>query len=1085
MRILIDARPCQSGSAFGGIGRYALNFIKNIITQSPSDEFHILLSDHLLIDHNLIRLSLSEYIAPSRFHVFYPPKDAVFFPRSREELIIFSEEIFIKYVQSIQPDVFLITSLVEGLDCPFICCPVPGVKTGAILYDLIPFHHPEEYLKDKRVAQHYYYKIKQLTRCDFLLAISSWSAIEFNETFADLNIPVTNISSGVSDFFRKLPGDNDSRIVLSEKFSLDTTKRILLYVSSFDKRKNHEQLIKAYSSLEESDIERTQLCIVGNGSAEIYSSLLRHGSAAARNHIVFTGKISDDELLLLYNTSYCLVFPSLYEGFGLPVLEAYKCSLPAICSKTTSLIEAAGTEDAFFDPCDTGSITKKIKRVLDDYDLYQRLKSHAVTHASKFTWQKTAITAWSAIRKQYEVKIDSHLHPKKTSNALDIKRFIINKVRHHGGLGIDAAIQLAPSLCSYLCSLQSLEYQTDRWAIISTFNTQCGIASYSKYFIKRAHEEFRYKVFSNFTSVDSILDARLEENVERCFSLGSDSLDILVKSIFNDSFTHVYIAFQDSFFDLDYLKRFLGECLANHLIIIIEFHKARLPYGPLPNKLIPELKSCHLLIVHSRQALDDLNGLGVIDNVLYIPLGCPQLSSHVPQRPSVHKSDHVTIASFGYLLPSKGILELLELFSKVIRILPNTRLELYTSLYQAHPVSIDLLDKVTGLIGQYGLQESVSLVSDYLSDQDVLYALEKSDICILNYGHTLESSSASLRHIMLARKPTVLTDIPIFWEARDSAFLVDANDQGEKVSLLCDIIKILSKHELPNAGHSSVLDEKCCVQSLWIEARDYRHYIPTIFSSIRPRLSKTSDISLLTLGEASHCLRSTSQHKIRLQHVMPNETGVLLHGPYISLSQDEYRITIYGQDKDCRNRHYILASLKSPDAIFIKGTAQDGESLANSRSKLPVIFTADFNLLSSIDDFELVVTGDPFDFYCALIEKRNTESDVRATVSPELLLPSQFLYRLPRAFSIHCSLSLLNAIMCNNASHSDFTFVQCLIEQLGESGFEEAADFVRLHIPDYPSRKDLLLVVSLILLIGSSSIGGNLNREGFHPSLSV
>jgi|GEM_PF-1346697 len=1064
MKILIDARPCQSGSAAGGIGRYSLNLIKSLIAESPESEYHIILSDHLPIHSNQIRLLLSEYIPPSRFHIFTPPLQAVFYPDPNTRLVKQAEQLFVDFVHSLSPELYLITSLVEGLDCPFICCPIPGITTGAILYDLIPLYHPDEYLADDRLAQHYHYKISQLAQCDFLLAISDWSAVEFRDAYPLSSIYPVNISSGVSDFFRQHEASQGLLDALWDKYSIDVNKKIFLYVSSFDSRKNHKRLIQAFASLSELDLKQTQLCIVGNGSEDLYYQLLSHGTELARNNIIFTGKISDDELLALYNSSYCLVFPSLYEGFGLPILEANKCGLPAICSKSTSLIEAAGIEDAFFDPLDIESIAKKMTDVLNNRVLYNKLKTHATKHTNDFSWRKTARAALNVMNEYVGTKNTvKNSHPLAIT-AYDLKRSLVNNFFPAEILDIPSAVRLAPTLASCLDNYQGTTGLHEKWAIVSTFNTQCGIASYTNFFLQKAPPNFLYKVLSNNIDSSESLNADAEADVIRCFELGSDDLALLAMHILSDKYTHLYIAFQDIFYGLDGLKMLLSKCLANGLTIVVEFHKARLPDGPLPASLVEHLKACHLLVVHSALALNDLNELGLSDNVSYIPLGCPQITGS-SLAPPLHPSNKtITIASFGYLLPSKGVIELIELFGELSRTDPNIKLLLCTSLYQQHPVSVELLARAKALIGKLGLNESITLIPEYLSDSEILDNLSGSDICILNYGHTLESSSASLRHLMLACKPTILTDIPIFWEARDSAFLVSSDSHKDKLIMLKYLIDDLRR----SVGESSVSaswKHKRTVQELWIRARDYAHYIPAIVSAIRPRLVAGLEASLIGIGSGSRCLVEMPPEGIRLRRLSPNNDGVLFHGPYLSLLKGSYLVSIYGESSDESHCSFAMLSMNSHDKnIQVDLVAPSLGKLIEPR--LPVIHTAKVRLVADVSDFEIVATGKALDFYCITVEPI-VGSGPQPLASPEVLCPEYFMPTIPRAISTHLGNSALRSVDIRDPLVATNSIVQALSSDLIQADFGDVADFLRAYLPNNPCKKDFLLLLSLLILLSA------------------
>jgi len=160
---------------------------------------------------------------------------------------------------------------------------------------------------------------------------------------------------------------------------------IVLTVSAKRPHKNLERLFEAFSRVKE------PATLVVPGYATPFERELRDRAAlAASDRIRFAGWLSDAELDGLYRAATVLVFPSLAEGFGLPVLEAMVRGTPVACSNTTSLPEIAGEAALLFDPLDVEAITDAIRRLLGDADLRRRLSDAGREQAAKFTWEGAA-----------------------------------------------------------------------------------------------------------------------------------------------------------------------------------------------------------------------------------------------------------------------------------------------------------------------------------------------------------------------------------------------------------------------------------------------------------------------------------------------------------------------------------------------------------------------------------------------------------------------------------------------------------------------------------------------------------------------
>ena len=133
-----------------------------------------------------------------------------------------------------------------------------------------------------------------------------------------------------------------------------------------------------------------QLVIIGadwNGAEGVHRAIAK---SSAVNDIIVTGYVADEELIFFYNAADLMVFPSLYEGFGLPILEAMACGTPVGCSNLSSLPEVAGDAALLFDPYDEKSIAMGMYRILSSAHLAKQLKIKGLARAQSFSWKNTA-----------------------------------------------------------------------------------------------------------------------------------------------------------------------------------------------------------------------------------------------------------------------------------------------------------------------------------------------------------------------------------------------------------------------------------------------------------------------------------------------------------------------------------------------------------------------------------------------------------------------------------------------------------------------------------------------------------------------
>ena len=201
---------------------------------------------------------------------------------------------------------------------------------------------------------------------------------------------ITTIPNGINhDLFR--PSSASEVASIREKYTLG--ERYLLTVGSLDPRKNLGRLIQAWKRVEDADRRDTQLVIAGGGSAHFAAMSLASDSANVR----ILGRVPDQDLPALYSGALAFVYPSVFEGFGLPPLEAMACGTPVLTSNISSLPEVVGDAALFIDPYDINDIESGIERLSEDADIRDNLRNKGLARAALFTWEKTADQTWKLL----------------------------------------------------------------------------------------------------------------------------------------------------------------------------------------------------------------------------------------------------------------------------------------------------------------------------------------------------------------------------------------------------------------------------------------------------------------------------------------------------------------------------------------------------------------------------------------------------------------------------------------------------------------------------------------------------------------
>jgi glycosyltransferase involved in cell wall biosynthesis len=255
------------------------------------------------------------------------------------------------------------------------------------VHDMSFLEHPE-YFPWLRALQLRITVPRTIRRAARVITPSEFSRKRLLEAYHPDPAKVAVVPIAMSPTFRPGPRESAFRWV-SEKFNIRSP--FVLTVGDLQPRKNQIGLIRAFEALIKTNPQLPHwLVIVGKKTwfADRIMDAAKNSRVADR--IVFTGFVNDDDLLQIYNACDMMVFPSFYEGFGLPILEAMACGRAVACSNTSSMPEVANAAALLFDPANVGEIVRAMRDVLVDAGLRTRMERLGLHRASLFTWERTA-----------------------------------------------------------------------------------------------------------------------------------------------------------------------------------------------------------------------------------------------------------------------------------------------------------------------------------------------------------------------------------------------------------------------------------------------------------------------------------------------------------------------------------------------------------------------------------------------------------------------------------------------------------------------------------------------------------------------
>lgn len=376
MRIGISAFAADGGKS--GIGQYMINILRRLPELAPEDQFVLFVNqgDRALFDFAHPRLEIHaspDWSAHPLVNIFW--------------------------------HLLRLPMLLQRHRCDLVFLPAGnrrlawwyGVPSLGTVHDLSQLHIPQKYdpLRMFYVMRVLPRMMRRLTR---VIAVSDSTRRDL-ESYAKVPGERIEVIPNGADLSRFFPRDREAaKTELGARMGLP--RDFLLYIARLEHPgKNHVRLLEAFSRLQGLTQRPYKLVLVGgrwNGAEVIEAKVKELG---LEKQVIFPGFVPNETLPLLYAAADLLVFPSLFEGFGIPLLEAMASGTPVCASNISSLPEVMGDAGLLFDPMEPAAIAVAMHRLLEDRELRERLIARGLARAPRFTWDQASARVVEAIHR--------------------------------------------------------------------------------------------------------------------------------------------------------------------------------------------------------------------------------------------------------------------------------------------------------------------------------------------------------------------------------------------------------------------------------------------------------------------------------------------------------------------------------------------------------------------------------------------------------------------------------------------------------------------------------------------------------------
>lgn len=384
MRIGIDLR-CLEEEKISGVGEYALEIVRNLLKNDQENQYVIFSNSYKRTSKNFSFLKKYPHAQLKRFR--YPNKILNlllwYFRWPKLDKLIgppgLSPQSGGEGGEASGVDVFFapnINFLAVSKDCNLV----------TTFHDLSFERFPEFFTTKTRLWHYYFVNPRRIAKkSSDIISVSQATGNDLKELYKINAKKISVIHHGVSGDYQIISRNDPKLLEAQKKYNLPY--KFILYLGNIEPRKNIESAVEAYKKLQKENptLEKYKLVLAGN-----ISPLCCDIIKGEEKDIISIGYIDREDKPFVYNLTSLFVYPSFFEGFGLPILEAMACGTPVITSNNSSIPEVAGNAAILVDPNRPQELAEAMKNILSDKKLYEKLRERGLKQSKKFSWKKCA-----------------------------------------------------------------------------------------------------------------------------------------------------------------------------------------------------------------------------------------------------------------------------------------------------------------------------------------------------------------------------------------------------------------------------------------------------------------------------------------------------------------------------------------------------------------------------------------------------------------------------------------------------------------------------------------------------------------------